>query len=66
MPQKILNREWESGFDFEVTFVRKWWFFEKQKIREGGGGSVVSVGEVVLWKKGKRVLKEEERGYAID
>jgi hypothetical protein len=24
------------------------------------------VGEVVLWKKGKRVLKEEERGYAID
>jgi hypothetical protein len=64
MPQKkfsIVN----GRVSFEVTFVRRWWFFEKQKIREGGG-SVISVGEVVLWKKGRRVLKEEERGYAID
>ena len=43
-----------------VDEVLSGWFFEKQKIREGG--------VMVRWKKGRRVmgmLKVEERGYAI-
>lgn len=51
----LIVAEVSSGWSF-----RRLWFFEKQKIREGG--------IVVRWKKGRRVkgmLKVEEKGCAI-